>query len=72
MNKTICILIALILSFSAPMADGKRVKKEKKQTKAKTEYVYVCNGPRAYAYHRTPYCSGLNRCSTEVSKIGSM
>ncbi|MBD5272845.1 MAG: hypothetical protein HDS42_06245 [Bacteroides sp.] len=51
------------------MAEGKRSKKKKTSSKPKTEYVYVCNGPNSYAYHSTPYCSGLNRCSTSVKKV---
>ena len=38
-------------------------------TQEQTSYVYVCTGPSAKRYHRTPNCSGLSRCSREVKKI---
>lgn len=31
--------------------------------------VYICNGPKAYAYHSSSYCSGLNNCSTQIYAI---
>ncbi len=31
--------------------------------------VYICNGPKAYAYHSHAGCSGLNNCSTQISAI---
>lgn len=34
-------------------------------------YVYICTGPNSYVYHSTPYCSGLNKCSTSVKKVPS-
>ena len=38
-------------------------------TQEQTTYVYVCTGPSSKRYHRTPNCSGLNRCSREIKKI---
>lgn len=34
-----------------------------------TQTVYVCTGPTAYAYHKTPKCKGLKRCSGEIIQI---
>jgi len=34
-----------------------------------TMYVYVCNGPSSKAYHYTPNCKGLQKCSKQVVKI---
>lgn len=31
--------------------------------------VYICTGPKAYAYHRTRVCSGLNKCSSSVISV---
>lgn len=31
--------------------------------------VYICNGPKAYAYHSNSRCSGLNNCSAEISAL---
>jgi hypothetical protein len=31
--------------------------------------VYICNGPNSKVYHRSSTCKGLNRCSTQVSKV---
>ena len=30
--------------------------------------VYICTGPKAVVYHKTPKCSGLNRCSGDIVK----
>lgn len=39
-------------------------------SKSKTEVkVYICNGPKSYAYHSYSTCSGLNNCSTEISEV---
>lgn len=32
-------------------------------------YVYLCNGPSSKVYHRTENCKGLNRCSTQITKV---
>lgn len=34
-----------------------------------TMYVYVCNGPSSKAYHYTPNCKGLQKCSKQVVKV---
>ena len=34
--------------------------------KPQSRTVYICTGPRAYAYHYDEWCSGLNRCHYEV------
>ena len=34
-----------------------------------TEFVYVCTGPNAYAYHSDDNCSGLNRCRYSIVYI---
>jgi hypothetical protein len=31
--------------------------------------VYICNGPKSYAYHSHDRCSGLNNCSTQIYAI---
>ena len=28
--------------------------------------VYLCNGPQSEVYHKTNYCKGLKRCTTEI------
>ena len=39
------------------------------QENNKTTYeVYICNSPKAYAYHKG-YCRGLKRCSYSVTKV---
>lgn len=32
-------------------------------------YVYVCTGPKAKVYHKTPNCKGLENCSKEIKKV---
>ena len=37
---------------------------------SKTERaVYICSSPKAYAYHKSKSCRGLNRCSYEIKEI---
>jgi hypothetical protein len=31
--------------------------------------VYICNGPNSKVYHRSNTCKGLNRCSTQITKL---
>ncbi|MCS7086345.1 MAG: hypothetical protein RMM53_11035 [Bacteroidia bacterium] len=31
--------------------------------------VYICTGPKSYAYHLTTYCRGLRRCSAQVHDV---
>lgn len=31
-----------------------------------TDKIYLCNGPTSVAYHRTKYCKGLRKCSSEI------
>lgn len=31
--------------------------------------VYVCNGPYAKSYHKTPGCWGLDNCSASVVEV---
>lgn len=33
------------------------------------KYVYICNGANSKAYHYSPNCKGLQRCSKETEKI---
>lgn len=44
------------------------VTKESEKAKTETTMVLICKSKSAYAYH-SHYCSGLNRCRSEVSKI---
>ena len=32
-------------------------------------YVYICKGSNSYAYHYSPNCRGLRRCSTDLEKL---
>jgi hypothetical protein len=34
-----------------------------------TPTVYLCNGSKSVAYHKSSYCRGLNRCSTEITAV---
>jgi len=31
-----------------------------------SDKVYICNGPRSEAYHKSSLCQGLRKCSTEI------
>jgi len=39
------------------------------QFSKKDATVYICNGPKSYAYHSHSRCSGLNNCSTQIYAI---
>ena len=41
----------------------------KKAVKETTQIVYVCTGPKAYTYHKSSDCSGLNNCSGSVISV---
>jgi hypothetical protein len=36
---------------------------------AKTEYVYLCEGPYSKVYHKSATCRGLSNCSTKIYKV---
>ncbi len=55
MRKSITIISSLFLLLTLTSAG--------KQT------VYICTGPTAYAYHRNPNCSGLNRCGGSIKEV---
>ena len=31
--------------------------------------VYICTGEKAYSYHKTNHCRGLNRCSASIKCV---
>ena len=31
--------------------------------------VYICNGPKSAVYHKSSDCTGLNRCSTNITSV---
>lgn len=33
---------------------------------ASSSVVYICTGGKAYAYHKSKSCSGLNKCSGDI------
>jgi hypothetical protein len=35
----------------------------------KESVVYICTGPKSYAYHSHSSCAGLNNCSTEIYPV---
>lgn len=39
------------------------------QQNKKEVVVYICKGPKAYAYHSHSRCSGLNNCSTDIYSV---
>lgn len=51
--------LSLGTNFTAPTAPAK----------AKTEYVYLCEGPYSKVYHKSPECRGLSNCSTRIYKV---
>lgn len=63
--KGIKILLPLLLSLSL----GVNFTAPAVPARAKTEYVYLCEGPNSKVYHRSPDCRGLSHCSTRIYKV---
>ena len=61
--KSTILGLALLSAFTAGATSKKKAVKET------TQIVYVCTGPKAYVYHSTSDCSGLNRCSASVVSV---
>lgn len=59
------ILFSLLLSLSL----GTNFTTPPAPTKAKVEYVYLCEGPYSKVYHKSPDCRGLSHCSTRIFKV---
>lgn len=53
----------VLLAFSPHSAESRRGETNHES------YVWICMGPKAYAYHSRRSCSGLNRCSCEIKKV---
>jgi len=51
-----------------PSSDSIWTNSAERQTHTNT-YVYICVSPYAYAYHRSLYCRGLNRCTHTIKKV---
>jgi hypothetical protein len=54
---SLLVSLTLFTSFK-PLAIGRR-----------TEYVYICKGPKSVVYHKSETCRGLSHCSTKVEKV---
>ena len=54
MKYCTALIILVVLAISCSTDNGK---------------VYICTGPYATSYHKTPNCKGLDRCSGEVKEI---
>ena len=59
------IFFSLLLSLSL----GTNFTAPTVAAKARTEYVYLCEGPYSKVYHKSPNCRGLSRCSTRIFKV---
>jgi len=73
--KTLAIgLVGLILLSFTFLSTGKtnhltNAQNSINQFSKKDATVYICNGPKSYAYHSHARCSGLNNCSTQIYAI---
>jgi hypothetical protein len=58
------LILSLFIAISAylPAQSATQAKNDGKQT----EYVYICLGPKAYAYHSDYNCRGLQRCTHQI------
>lgn len=70
-ERYLTILITMLI-FLTGLVDSEAKKKRRSPAKQVSGYVYICTGPNATAYHRTPRCSGLNRCSGIIEKVSKL
>jgi hypothetical protein len=72
MKKIIIAATVLInLSFAGSHSNHSKQHNhtESIEIKKRDAVVYICNGPKSYAYHSHARCSGLNNCSTQIYAI---
>jgi len=72
MKKIIIAATVLInLSFAGSHSNYSKHPNQLKNTETnkRDAVVYICNGPKSYAYHSHARCSGLNNCSTQIYAI---
>ncbi len=63
------LLISLFVIASAFSTGYINATPEQISYKQTENVVYICSSPKAYAYHKSKSCRGLNRCSYEVKSI---
>lgn len=68
MKKLIPLLLLFVLTSSVN-AISKDSYNTIHQAPKRVEYVYICNSSKAYAYHSTESCRGLERCTHGVSRV---
>lgn len=66
--KNIIILLSFLF-FTGNIHAGYGYLNKIEKTRKKDNTVYVCDGPKAYAFHKNPNCSGLSKCSQQVLKV---
>ena len=75
MKKIILAATVLInLSFTKPNYvlnhhDYANIVEQKTENNKRANVVYICTGPKAYAYHSNSRCCGLNNCSAQINSI---
>lgn len=78
--KSILILFLLLGFFNTSFSQTQTLKKKSTvnikstvQTKGNhrsdNSAIYICFGPKAYAYHRNINCRGLKKCSVSIESI---
>ena len=70
MKRLTRVLLAIGMTLAACVTTTSCASSEATNVEAvRSDYVYICTGPKAKVYHSTPRCSGLNNCSRSVKKI---
>ncbi len=72
MGKQLLYLLLVLMpliSFSQATQPAQKKAPAKEATVRSAPKVYICEGGSAYAYHSSPSCSGLNRCTHTVSAV---
>ena len=63
-------LVLFCLSFTINYSNNSNeLEIQNSNSRQNESTVYICNGPKSYAYHSNGSCSGLNNCSTQVYAI---
>lgn len=62
--KKLILLLSILCVNMFPVSSGTH-----EVNVGESKMVYICTGPNAKVYHRTPNCKGLNKCSGSIKKV---
>jgi len=69
MKKLVSLILVSLSFFSFSSAPHHQLPKHSSVTEVRNDSVFICVSSRAYAYHSTLICRGLQRCTHQIIKI---